>query len=431
MNTFDVVQLFTKIDAAIDQEEPERALRLIWANFERLPDPAPLRERAARVLAFRGLVEPAVEIFEKVGLHYSNSGQPVRALAAAKRIEELERANATLIDRFVALYNAKSPFLDPERLHGTFEAPSSDLVTEAEEAEAPEEGLLESAAERALDGGFFTEEPSEHLPPVPLLSLLPSDQLGQVLEVIDYRTFSDLVPVVEANASGGELIWTVSSDLTIGEQDPAYRLMPGTMLGLNAYGQTTAPSERAVYARSGSEILSLSSESVAGLIEKLPGFRDRLIELKRDAFTEGLFERHAMFGTVEAGARQSVLKQFEGLHIEEGTRIISQDTTSPGLFLILDGEVDIIREDEDWEITIETLGPGEVFGEVGLVSDQPTQANVEMTKEGHLLHLPSGQFDSVASEYPGIAKFAVNLAQERMDDLETTLSADDVAEIEE
>lgn len=431
MDTFAIVQLFTKIDAAIDQGEPERALRLIWANFEHLQDPAPLRERTARVLAADGREEAAVELYENVGLHYANSGQPARAVAVAKRIADLGRDNAGIVDRFVALYNKKSPFLNPSSGHGTFKAPTEDLITEADAAEAPDEGLAEAAAERALETGYVAEEPSEHLPPLPLLSQLTTEQLETVIEALAYRTFSDLVPVVEADTSGGELIWTVSSDLTIGEQDPDYRLVPGTLLGLNAYGQSPAPTEHAVYARSGSEILSLSADSVRGLIEQMPTLRDRLVELGRDSFLEGLLERHALFGAVADGGRASLMDQFEGLEISSGTRLISQDTKSPGLFLILDGEVDIIREDEDWEITIETLGPGEVFGEVGLVSDQPTQANVEMTKAGHLLHLPSRDFDAVAADYPGIAKYAVNLAQERMDDLETTLSASDLAEISE
>ncbi|MFB6351857.1 MAG: Crp/Fnr family transcriptional regulator [Bradymonadaceae bacterium] len=431
MDTFEIVQLFTKIDAAIDQREPEQALQLIWANFGHLSDPAPLRERTARVLAAGEALELAVEIFENVGLHYGHSGQPARALAAAKRIEDLGHDNTGLVDRLVKLYNRQSPLLDPEIGHRTFEAPTTELVTEAEASDAPSDNLVEAAAERALETGYFAEAPDERLPPIPLLSQLNAEQLREVVDTLDYRTFSDLVPVVEPSTHGGELIWTVSSDLTIGEQDPEYRLVPGTLLGLNAYGQSPTPTGRAVYARSGSEILSLSAEAIRGIIEQFPVVRDRLVELSRDAFLEGLLDHHRLFQSVADGGRESLLEQFQGLEISPGTRLIDQNTTSPGLFLILDGEVDIVREDDDWEITIDSLGPGAVFGEVGLVSDQPTQANVEMTKPGHLLHLPSRDFDAVASDYPGIAKYAVNLAQQRMDELETTLSASDLAEISE
>ncbi len=430
MDSFQAVQLFTQVDAAIEEEEYSRAMRLILANFDRLPDPAPLRERTAAIFARNDHAERAVEIYECVGMHYANSGQPARAIAAAKRMIELDREETSLLDRFTALYNSDSPFLDTEQTHATLEAPHEELVTEPDASELPSE-LMEAAADRALESGFLAREPSEYLPPLPLLSQLPSDQLQAFVDALELRTFSDLVPVVDPETSGGELIWTVSGDLTIGEQDPTYRLVPGTLLGMNTYGPSPVPTNRAVFARSGSEILSLRAEALERLVDSLPELDARLRQLTRQGFLEGLLERHPMFESVTDQGREKLLAEFRGLALSEGTRIIRQETTSPGLFLILDGEVDVVRQDEEWEITLETLGPGAVFGEVGLVSDQPTQANVVMTRPGHLLHLPNGDFDDVAADYPGLAKFAVNLAQERIDELETTLSASDLAEISE
>jgi CRP-like cAMP-binding protein len=97
----------------------------------------------------------------------------------------------------------------------------------------------------------------------------------------------------------------------------------------------------------------------------------------------------------------------------------------------VDGEVDVVRQDEDWEITVRSLGPGDVFGEIGLVSDRKTQANVVMTEPGHLLHMPASVFDDVAGDHPELAKWAVGLAQDRREELESTLSAQDLAEISE
>lgn len=431
MDTIEVVELFTKIDAAIEQDESVRALTLILSNFDKLPDPAPLRERTAEVLLQNGREEQAVEIYERVGLHYVNAGHPARAIAVAKKIADIDHDPAPLVDRFTALYNGRSPFVDREQRHATFDPPSDELVTEPEDDSTPPDGLFDAAVSRALDSGFVATEPSEELPPLPLLSELTSEALARVLDALEYRTFSDLVPVMQPKTTGGELIWTVSSDLTIGEKDPTYRLIPGTLLGMNAHGRSSVPTKESVYARNGSQILSLSSDSLEELREELDSFDEELVNLTRNAFTEALLERHPMFEAVEKDGRENLLGKFQGLRVEEGTRVISQDSVSPGLFLILDGEVDVVREDDDWEITIETLGPGEVFGEMGIVSDKPTQANVVMTKAGHLLWLPGDRFQPVASEHPGLAKYAVSLAQERMDDLETTLSAQDLAEISE
>jgi CRP-like cAMP-binding protein len=428
MDRFEAVELFTQIDAALDQEEFVRAARLIVANFDALADPAPLRERTAQILAANGYEDRAVEVYQTVGLHYANSGQPARAIAVAARIDRLDRDPAGLLDRFTALYNVDSPFLDPGQTHGTFQPPIDQLVTDPKSTDMPSD-LMGVAAERALESGFLAREPSEYLPPLPLLSQLPSEHLEKVLEALEFRTFSDLVPVVDPETSGGELIWTVTDDLTLGEQDPEFRLLPGTLLGMSAYGPSSSAPDEPVFARSGSEILSLPARAVAELSETIPDFADHLARLARRAFIEGLLSEHPMFASVSEQGREQLLEEFEGLHLSEGTRVVRQDTESPGLFLILDGEVDVVRQDEDWEITVETLGPGSVFGEVGLVSDQPTQANVVTTRPGHLLHIPDDDFDDVAAEHPGLAKYAVNLAQQRMADMETTLSASDLAEL--
>ena len=430
MDRFEAVELFTQIDAALDQDEFVRAARLIFANFDSLADPAPLRERTAQILADSGYEDRAVDIYETVGLHYANSGQPARAIAAAARIDRLGRDATGLLDRFTALYNVNSPFLDADQTHGTFESPIQDLVTDPESTDMPSD-LMGAAAERALEGGFLAREPSEYLPPLPLLSQLSSEHLEQVLDALEFRTFSDLVPVVDPETAGGELIWTITDDLTLGEQDPEFRLMPGTLLGMNAYGPSSSAPGEPVFARSGSEILSLPARAAAELSEAIPEFADHLARLARRAFIEGLISEHPMFTSVSEQGRDQLLDEFQGLHLSEGTRVVRQDSDSPGLFLILDGEVDVVRQDEDWEITVETLGPGSVFGEVGLVSDQPTQANVVTTRPGHLLHLPDEDFDDVAARHPGLAKYAVNLAQQRMADMETTLSASDLAEISE
>jgi CRP-like cAMP-binding protein len=431
MEFIDVVELFTQIDAAIEQSEPARALRLILNNFSKMPDAAPLRERVAEILADNEYDERAIEIYDRVGLHYANSGHPTRAISVARQIDRLGGDPSGLVDRFIALYNVRSPFLDRQQRHATFEAPDEPLDLSADGVDLPDDELADAASERALDAGHLAGEPNEKLPPIPLLSKLPSETLERVIHAIEHRRFRDVVPVMDPSATGGELIWTITGDMTIGQKDPTYRLPPGTMLGLNAFGASAVPAAQTVVARNGSEILSLQAEAIEALTDQFADFGNRLDNLKRHAFTESLLENHGLFEAVPKDERKGLLGRFRGVRIGQGTQIIDQDSPSPGLFLLLDGEVDIVREDEDWEITVETLGPGDVFGEVGLVSDRPTQANAVMSKSGHLLHLTEGDFESVASDNPGLAKFAVNLAQRRMDEMETTLSANDLAEIPE
>ena len=126
MDFIEVVELFTRIDAAIDQSEPMRALRLIDLNFSRLPDPAPLRERTARILAGNDHTDRAIELFGRVGRHYANAGHPTRAMVVAKQIDRLAGDPSDLVDHLVALYNVRSPLLDRQQSHATFDPPDEE-----------------------------------------------------------------------------------------------------------------------------------------------------------------------------------------------------------------------------------------------------------------------------------------------------------------
>lgn len=431
MESIEVVELFSNIDAAIEQGEATRALRLIVANFDALSDPAPLRERTAEAFAVEDDIEGAIDIYERVGNHYLNAGHPARVLAAVKKIEDAGGSAEDLRDRFATLYNVRSPFLDSSRRHASFGPPEGEVVVDAEDVDISPDDLHEEARDQALEQGPFVEEPPDDLPPLPVLSQLPSDTLDRIVDELTFESPDDLTQVSGPGISEGQLLWTVSPDLTIGDDDPTYRIRPGSLLGLHRLAQSPLAGNEEVYARSGSEILVLPQEETEALAGELEEFREALSTVARQSFIEGLLESHGMFEVLPKEEREGLLSQFIGLELDEGTRLIDQGTESPGLFVLIDGEVDVVRQDEDWEITVRTLGAGDVFGEIGLVSDRETQANVVMTEPGHVLHMPALVFDEVAGDHPELAKWAVGLAQERREELESTLSAQDLAEISE
>ena len=334
-----------------------------------------------------------------------------------------------LLDHFATLYNIKSPYLDRSQRSAELPSASEELDLSGREPQLGEDELVELAYERASEKKGLVDEPGP-LPPVPLLSLLPKDALRRVIDYIEYEVFVEAQRMIKAGSKQNELVWTVTSDFTV-DQDTAYRLPSGSLLGLNAFGQSATPSSINVFSRKSSELLRLPEAAIRELDHELGDFRNRLSTLRRHALTEGLLERHPMFTDLEDGERTELMDEFTGLRVNEDEILVAQERPSPGLFLILEGEVDIIRNDDDWEITIDTLGAGDVFGEVGVVSERPAMAGYVTSTPGHLLFVPSEDFGDLAGRFPGLAKFAVNLANRRVEDVESTLSAQDLAELED
>lgn len=59
-----------------------------------------------------------------------------------------------------------------------------------------------------------------------------------------------------------------------------------------------------------------------------------------------------------------------------GTYIVEQGEASDKLFLVLSGEVDVLRESNGGTQHVNSLGPGSFFGESGLATDAPRNAHV-------------------------------------------------------
>lgn len=419
-------QLLFSINDALRHSDHPRALRLVLSNFDAVSDTAPLRERVALVLAEQGRKQEAVAILEIVGRHYANAGVPTRAIAVAKQMQSLKPDTTNLLDHIATLYNIRSPFLATDPVRPTMrDADEIDLEGVATGVASVD--LLDEATRRSKERKGLSAQPGQ-LPAIPLLSLLPQDTLRSVLDHLTFELFDEVQPVLEKGKVTSDLVWTASDDLVLEDGDDAVIVPRGALIGLSSFGQSGRPSEVDVFTQPGSEIIKLGAEGIRRITETVSDFPNRLAALRRHAMTERLVQRHPMFRELGEDERLAVIDSFTGMRVSAGEVIIRQNTPSPGLFIILDGEVDIVRQDEDWEITIATLKSGDMFGEMGLVTDNPAVAGCVMTTSGHLLHLPRGEFHGLTTRFPAVQRYTLELADSRRQ--EEVLSADDLAEVD-
>ncbi|MFB6262265.1 MAG: cyclic nucleotide-binding domain-containing protein [Bradymonadaceae bacterium] len=428
MDFLETAELLTSIDSAAESGDTDRALQLALANLSQIERDGILRERIARTFAEEGDAESAATIYRRVGLHYANAGFPARSLAAAKKAERLGARADELYGHFTALYNLRSPNLDQGERHESFGGADGTLDMEAEGVQIRGERLRDIALERSLEEDAFADRP-EDLPPLPLASRLPADSLERLARAVELVEFDELADVRTDDRGPGALIWTASPDLTLGDDDPTYYLPMGVLLGLEHYGPASAPPHDDVVARAGSEILVLSQQTVDQLNDELGNLQERLSTLHRHAFTTSLLDNHPLFDPVPSDERRALLDRFAGVHVEKGESVVDTRGESPGLFIVLDGRAELVRRGDDTEITVTSFGPGDVFGELGLVSEEPTGAEIVAVTDGHLLFLPSDQFDAIVADYPQIAKYTVNLAKSRRELIEESASPEDLEEV--
>jgi NADH:ubiquinone reductase (H+-translocating) len=69
-------------------------------------------------------------------------------------------------------------------------------------------------------------------------------------------------------------------------------------------------------------------------------------------------------------------KSINQAHYEPGQVIVKQGERANHFYLVSDGEVEVVRQENGEEVTLAQLGKGEYFGEMELLSNSPRYASI-------------------------------------------------------
>ncbi len=87
------------------------------------------------------------------------------------------------------------------------------------------------------------------------------------------------------------------------------------------------------------------------------------------------------------------------------TRVIHEGDPGDACFIVRTGSCRVTREHPDGRaITLATLGPGAIFGELAMLDGQSRSASVEATEDAELLALSASDMRALIREHPGMAE---------------------------
>ena len=114
-----------------------------------------------------------------------------------------------------------------------------------------------------------------------------------------------------------------------------------------------------------------------------------------------------------SGASEEELKQVaafaQSKQVPEGEVVVSEGGFSRELLAIEDGTAEVTREGEH----IADLGPGDVFGEAGMLDDSMRSATVTATSGMRLISLGHFEVQRLKKDAPGVYSSIEELVQER------------------
>jgi CRP-like cAMP-binding protein len=100
---------------------------------------------------------------------------------------------------------------------------------------------------------------------------------------------------------------------------------------------------------------------------------------------------------------------FEESELLAGSGLIREGDFSYKFFVVLEGHVDVLREFEQ----VTTLGPGDYFGEIGVVTGERRNARVVCKDRCVVGRLMTWDFKQMAEEFPSIAAHVERTIAER------------------
>lgn len=112
--------------------------------------------------------------------------------------------------------------------------------------------------------------------------------------------------------------------------------------------------------------------------------------------------------------RDRLLSAFRLLQVAHGGEVFPQGAPPPGLHLVLHGTAEVWVDGAN---RVAVLTEGDAFGEMSLLSGEPTTASVRMPEGGVLLHLPADAWREMGGRVQSLAKELEALADVRRGEL--------------
>jgi CRP-like cAMP-binding protein len=410
--------------------EPERALQIYHTLLLRTPADLEARMRVADVLVHAGHKELACRVYAAVLWGDIQAGRPLHALVCGQALADLGQPLATLHDSLAALYGAASsrllpgaqrwPAPDPEEM-----VPAETLALLAAPSDAE---MAVRCAEVAADTATFPPFP-QHFAPVPLLSELPAASFCRLTRAALVRRLPPRVAFIEAGqpahalffvASGAVELWQGARD-----QDPGLsrtvhlRLSEGGLCGELAL--LSAPHARLMSAETTepSDLIELPVRALRAVSQEDPEVAGALSRLLRERLARLLLRVSPLFQPLSTGQRLELLRRFTTQQAGEEERLIREGEVPDGLYVLLQGALEIVKGNEPFETVERRLAPGDVIGEGALLRPAPAPATVRVPpgETAEVARLSRAPFDKLVGAIPRVQKHYDQLPHETLREL--------------
>jgi CRP-like cAMP-binding protein len=129
------------------------------------------------------------------------------------------------------------------------------------------------------------------------------------------------------------------------------------------------------------------------------------------------FSRIPLFSGVSKKGLRAIVAAADEFTVKPGKELVREGEHGRHLYVVVEGSVKVVRDGR----TVATLGPGDFFGELALISGAPRTATVTAEEESTLMVLDPRRFEVVMAEEPQVAKAVLATMGDRVRLLERSI----------
>src|SRR5205809_539004 len=128
---------------------------------------------------------------------------------------------------------------------------------------------------------------------------------------------------------------------------------------------------------------------------------------------------YSVFRDLPQRDAESLAAQLNTLEVGAGDVVVRQGAPADKFFIIIDGEVEVVRDDDGQERTLATLGRGQFFGEMAILRDSPRMATVRAVTSATLFSMERDAFHNLVAGSIGTTQDFDRVIQQRLEEVQT------------
>ena len=422
----------------LEDRQFERALAVFAEAVRRVPADHRARLMSARCLAELGERERAVTAYHACAEGLLRRDYLLSAMAACKLGLELAPQERRLRDTLVRLHARAArnvagrasvpPPLPPETLYDG--KVDTDLM-----------GLSgEELSDRAIEvlaapdpGG--SANPNDR-PPLPLFADLERDAFIDLVVRMGYRGFKPEEVVSAEGESSDRLYVIVAGKAEVTRRTEGEERTLGFLGGGSIFGElsllTGTPPSASVTAVSDIEVFEIRREHLNAVAKSFPSVPQVLASFAQKRMERNLTANSPLFQPMPESERAALLQRFTFRALQPGEKVLVEGEHSPGLFLVLAGELVVQKDDPaGGTVRLGVLHEGEVAGEISLLTGLRATATVVSQRKTATSFLERSAFNELVKTYPHIKKYLEQLSDRRLKQIGEALRPAEILDADE